>query len=225
MVGRARLLAVCALTSLLAAACAPSGLDVRVTALRDPARSGRTYWLVPAEGHAATDLQYRAVEALAHKALRARGYQLVGRDTEPHLVVLVGYGVGPPQTMGTATTGGATWEPGQPGRSGIITGVGTTGSGPRMSWGGWTRIELFTVYTTWVRLSAVDGRAFAAWQPASEIWSTTARTDARGSDLQVLLPILLASAMDYFANSVPRDVRLVVPFDSQRVEWLARSGQ
>jgi hypothetical protein len=223
MLGRALLLAVCAVTSLVVLACGPTGFDVRVTALRDPARTGRTYWLVPAEGHAATDLQYRTVESLAHKALRARGYQLVGRDTEPHLVVLLGYGVGPPQTVGeiTRTGGGPLTQ--QTFGSRTIGGVGS--SHTRMTWGGWTRTELFTVYTTWLRLSAVDGTAFAARQPASEIWSTTARTDARGSDLQVLLPILLASAMDYFAASVPRDVRLVVPFDSQRVEWLARSGQ
>jgi hypothetical protein len=214
----------CVVAWLLAAACGSNALDVRVTALRDPARTGRTYWLVPAEGHGATQLEFRAVESLVHKALRARGYQQVGRDIEPHLVVLLGYGVGPPQAVVQATQGGARWQPGQPGRSGIITGVGSTATGPRMTWSGWTRVEVFTVYTTWVRLSAVDGKAFAAGRPAGEVWSTTARTEARGSDLQVLLPVLLASAMDYFAANVRRDVRLLVPPDSQRVEWLARSA-
>ena len=225
MLGRSRLLA-CLSLVLLSMGCAPTGRSVEVTALRDPSRSGRTYWLVPGvEGKDATQLEYRAVEALAHKALRARGYQPVGRDTEPHLVVLLGYGVGPPQTVVETThTGGAVKTTGQPGRSSIVTGVGATSTGTRMTWAGWTNIEVFTVHTTWLRLSAVDGKAFAANRPASEIWSTTARTEVRGSDLQVLLPVLLASAMDYFAVNVRHDVRLLVPFDSERVAWLARGG-
>jgi hypothetical protein len=225
MLGRSRLLA-CPVLVLLALACGPSGLDVRVTALRDPARSGRTYWLVSGvDGKDSTQLEYRAVEALAHRALRARGYQLVGRDTEPHLVVLLGYGVGPPQTVvETTRAGGGVKTTEQPGRSSIVTGVGAPPTRTSMTWGGWTHTEVFTVHTTWLRLSAVDGKAFAAHRPASEVWSTTARTDARGTDLQKLLPVLLASAMDYLAVNVRHDVRLVVPSDSERVEWLARSG-
>lgn len=226
MLGRGPLLA-CALLVLLGPGCAPSGLAVHVTALRDPARTGRTYWLVPGvEGKDATQLEYRVVESLAHKALRARGYQLVGRDTEPHLVVLLGYGVGPPQTVvETTRTGGGVKTSEQPGRrSSIVTGVGAAPTHTRMTWGGWTHTEVFTIHTTWLRLSAVDGKAFAAHRQASEIWSTTARTESRGSDLQKLLPVLLASAMDYFAVNVRHDVRLVVPSDSERVEWLARSG-
>ncbi len=192
-------LAACILAaSLVLVACGPTGRDVRVTALRDPARAGRTYWLVPAEGLGPDQLEYRAAESLVHKALRARGYQLVPRDTAPHLVILFGYGVGP----------------------------GGVRSSERVSFSrrDWTRTEVFSVYTTWVRLTAVDGDAFAAHLSAKEVWTTTARTDARGSDLQVLLPVLLASAMDYFAASVPHDVRLLVPLDSERVEWLAGSG-
>lgn len=225
MIGRARLLAG-TLLLFLAPGCAPSGLDVHVTALRDPARSGRTYWLVSGvEGKDSTQLEYRAVEALAHRALRARGYQLVDRDTEPHLVVLLGYGVGLPQTViETTRTGGGVKTTEQPGRSSIVTGVGAPSRSTHMTWGGWTHTEVFTVHTTWLRLSAVDGKAFAAHRPAGEIWSTTARTESRGSDLQELLPVLLASAMDYFAVNARQDVRLVVPSDSARVEWLARSG-
>lgn len=223
--GRA-LVAVASL-ALAAAACAPTGYDVRVTALRDPARAGRTYWLAPGmDGLAETQLEYRALERLVHKALQARGYQPVARDTEPHLVILLGYGVGPPQVV-VSQRRTATYVPGKTTYHAPLAGqagVGSTStSGGSWTWG-WTKAEVFTVQTTWLHLSAVDGKAFAAAQPASEVWTATAVTDTRGVDLSRTLPALLASAMDYFGTTVPRNLRLRVPPDSQRVRWLVGAG-
>lgn len=182
----------CLVALFASAACAPNGLAVRVSALRDPNLVGRTYWLVPGEGGGdPNNLEYRAFAALADRALRARGYQPVDRTTEPHLVIRFDYGIGPPASAIVGLNAFRT--------SAVVT----------------------TAFTSWVRLRAVDGKVAAAGGPAREVWTTTAMTDAPGRDLQGLIPILLAGAMDFFGANAPRAQRVHVPYRSQRVAWLA----
>jgi len=185
-----RALTVCALASLVSLACGHDALTVRVSALRDPSLRGRTYWLVPGKGGADPNhLEYRAFAALADRALRARGYQPVDRATEPHLVIHFDYGVGPPAS---ATVSVNTF---------------------------WNSAVVKTAFTVWVRLSAVEGKAAAGATSAREVWTTTAMTDAPGGNLQNLVPVLLATAMDFFGAAAP-ERRFVVRLRSQRVAWL-----
>jgi hypothetical protein len=181
----------CLVALLATAACGPKGSAVHITALRDPNLVGRTYWLVPGEtGGDANDLEYRAFAALADRALRARGYQQVDRTTEPHLVIRFDYGVGPAASATVKVN---------PFRTGAV---------------------VTTAFIGWVRLSAVEGKAAASGGPAREVWTTTAMTDAAGRDLQGLLPILLAGAMDFLGTNAPRALRVHVPSGSKRVAWL-----
>jgi hypothetical protein len=87
----------CLLVLAFLAGCGPTHHAVHVSALRDPALVGRTYWLMPGQsGVDENQLEYRAFAALAERALRARGYQPVGRTIEPHLVIYFDYGIGRP---------------------------------------------------------------------------------------------------------------------------------
>ncbi len=170
-----RALTVCALASLVSLACGHDEMTVRVSALRDPSLLGRTYWLVPGKGGGDPNhLEYRAFAALADRVLRARGYQPVDRATEPHLVIHFDYGIGPPAS---ATVSLNTF---------------------------WNRAVVKTAFTVWVRLSAVEGKAAAGASSAREVWSTTAMTDAPGGNLQNLVPVLLATAMDRAGSDANR---------------------
>lgn len=66
-----RALAIVVLAALASGACGPKGLEVRVTALRDPARTGRTYWLVPADGLDATKLELTPSRVRARRTVVA----------------------------------------------------------------------------------------------------------------------------------------------------------
>lgn len=187
-----RAVSVCLVALFASPACGPKGLSVQVSALRDPTLVGRTYWLVPGEGGGdANGLEYRAFASLAERALRARGYQPVDRSTEPHLVIRLDYGIGPP---GSATVRVNAFRTGA-----VVT----------------------TAFTSWVRLSAVEGKAAAGGGSGREVWTTTAMTEAPGRDLRGLMPILLAGAMDLFGANTTRAQRVEVPYGSQRVAWLA----
>lgn len=178
-------------------ACAPDGYRVHVTALRDPTLVGRTYWLEPGEfAGDAGGLQYRGFAELADRALRARGYQPVDRATAPHLVIYLDYGIGPPSS--------ATVKVDQ-------------------FFG--TRAVIRTAFTTWVRLSAVEGTRATGARSAREVWSVIATTEAYGRELQTVVPVLLASEMDFFATHAPDGRRLNVPFGSQRVAWLREANR
>lgn len=213
----------CAVALLLVAACGLNNHDVRVSALRDPSQVGRTYWLRPGgEGLEPGQLEYRRFEALVHKALAARGYQRVDARTQPHLVILLGYGVGPPQRQVSRKVGMVTHTKTtrtyQPPLGGL--GVGSYRTSTKKSYLPIPIVEESTRYITWVTLSAVNGPAFVASQPAQEVWTTTAVIESEASDLQTLFPVMLATAMDYIGAHTGRELRIAVPLRSQRVQWL-----
>jgi hypothetical protein len=204
------------LVALLMSGCAKTYSEVRVSAARDPGQVGRTYWLVPyAAGVHEGQLQYRQLAALVDKALAARGYERVDERTEPHLVILLGYGVGPPQTEVKQTSGAipttettTTYRP-PPGG-----GVGST------TFTHFHRTTVSTTYPSWITLSAVNGPAYVASGQLREVWVTTALTYGEEPYAGYLFPVMLASAMDYFGQRIAGEAIVRVPYRSQRVYWL-----
>lgn len=217
----------CALVWALLAAILLGGCQtdhvVRITALRDPSQVGRTYWLLSSqEGVGRGHLEYRLYERLAERALRARGYARVDQDTVPHLVILLDYGVGPPEQK-SKRWGWAVPHKTTKTVSGLknpLTGMSSGSTITTTSWSFGSAQRSWTEYTLWLRLSAVEGRSYIYQRSIQEIWNTVAYTSNQSRDLQRTFPVLLASAMDYFGVGLHGERVVRVPRQSPRVDWL-----
>ena len=201
-----------AVVSLALLGCKTPDHVVRVSALRDPSMVGRTYWLVPGAGIESGQLEFRAFQALVDRALSARGYVRVDEGTEPHLVVRLSYGVGPPLSRMETRRWAA------PGAGGTRDGEWTYRPG-RVSVRSWTE------YTSWLEISASHGPSYLADAEQREVWRIVAYTDTQSRDLRAMFPVLLASAMDYIGRESGQELTLLVPLDSARVQWLRSGGQ
>jgi hypothetical protein len=204
-------------------ACKAADHVVRVSAQRDPGMAGSTYWLVPGmDGVEPGHLEYRAFASLVERSLAARGYVRVDEGTRPHMVLLLSYGVGPPQsksrTRGWAipTTTSTTVQ----GWRSPTTGLSTPSTITTTSWTYGVASASWTEYTSWLRLSALEGGSYLEGRPVREIWNTLAYTDSKSRDLLEIFPVLLAVAMDYFALSSHREIVMHVPQRSPRIKWL-----
>jgi hypothetical protein len=174
------------------------------------------------EGVGRGHLEYRHYERLVDRALHARGYARVGPDTEPHLVVLLDYGVGPPEqkskTWGWAIPHKTTKT--VVGLPNPLTGMSSSSSITTTTWSSGSAHRSWTEYTLWLRLSAVEGRSYVYQRSIQEVWNTVAYTSNQSRDLQWTFPVLLASAMDYFGVDLHGERVVRVPWQSERVDWL-----
>jgi Domain of unknown function (DUF4136) len=209
-----------------------SSYDVHVNGFaQNGAEFGKTYTIISGiNGTTEGDLQFQEAAAYLQTALTQRGYTRPADPNAAALGMLLGYGIGPPQTRVTSYPS-PIWG-GAGGYSTVTTqGKGGKSSttvvyGPALGIVGYnSNVSSYSVYTKSLTVAAVDLRAYRNAKQIKEFWKTEVYTTTNTQDIRRTIPILIAAAAPYFGTNTGKEVDVTLAENSPAVQALTGPGK
>lgn len=185
---------------------------------REGITAGQTYFLAPANKDEEDSLEFEAISKMVERALVSRG---LTRSSEPKgasIVVILDYGIGPPQkelgsysipTFGQTGVSSAT-------TTGTISSTGGVSASTSYtpSFGitaATTRTYSYTTYDRWLRLSAFRTTS----NGPKALWQTEVKSTGSTGDLRTIMPEMAFAGSSYIGTDTGKGVRMKVKKSSK----------
>jgi hypothetical protein len=184
------------------------------------------------KGVDSSDLLFQEFQSYVHRALEVRGFRQAASLADADLAILIGYGVGDPQTdyyQELVPVYGETGVQSSETRSHIESfghfaeAQSRTTYTPRRGVVGYaTRTTRVTTFASFVRLSAVDVEQYRSTGKTVEVWRTTAVSAGPSGDLRAVFPALIAASANALGTSTGRILSVEVAEDSPAMARVAK---
>lgn len=219
-----------ALISLLQACVVGPQYNVHVDSISSPAAALKTkYFLLPGlKGVDASDLQYREYSVYVERALALRGFTKASTIQEANVVILLGYGIGDPETreytyslptygqtgIASANTYGTINSYGN-----TATYSGTTTYTPTYGiTGSTTYTGTSTTFYRFMWLDALDLDEFRKSEKQVPLWKTTVSSTGYSGDLRLVFPILVAASKPHIGSNTGQKMLIILHGGDKRVD-------
>lgn len=204
---------------------------VRVDSLRDasPAAEKNSYLLLPANDKELNldDLQFKEFGAYVQRALKTRGYTIPAKPEDLQVIILMGYGIGEPQThefiysypiFGQTSGGYSTFNASTYGSGGY---ANTTGSIQQMPTfgvvGSGVASGSYTTYQRYLILWATDVDEYKKTGKIKTLWKTTITSEGSSDDLRLVFPYMVTAAIPYIGSNTGRKVTVTLKENDKSV--------
>lgn len=210
---------------------------VQVDSIRDasPSAEKKSYLLLPANDKELNldDLQFKEFGGYVQRALMKKGYTIPGKPEDLQVIILMGYGIGDPQThhfafsypiFGQTGGGYSTFNASTYGSGGY---AHTTGSIQQMPTfgvvGSGIAAGSITTYQRYLILWATDVDEYKKSGKIKTLWKTTVTSEGVSNDLRRVFPVMVTAALPYIGSNTGQKVTIKMKENDEAV--LALKGK
>jgi hypothetical protein len=204
---------------------APPTFNVEVSSLAAPSASTyRTYILLSADPEVDVgDLQFQEFARYIEHALHERGFVVATDESEADVAIMLGYGIGDPNTEQYSY---AVPTFGQTGVSSASSYGNTTYFQPSFGVTGYVPVSgSVTTYRRHIWIGGYDLGHYHETEEAVQIWSTTVTSTGSSGDLRRVFPVMVAAAKPYVATNTQQQRELSLKEDHPEVIRLKGAAQ
>lgn len=204
---------------------------VQVDSIRDasPSAEKKSYLLLPANDKELNldDLQFKEFGGYVQRALTMKGYSIPNKPENLQVIILMGYGIGDPQThhfafsypiFGQTGGGYSTFNASSYGTGGY---ANTTGSIQQMPTfgvvGSGIAAGSFTTYQRYLILWGTDVDEYKKSGKIKTLWKTTVTSEGVSDDLRLVFPIMVTAAMPYIGSNTGHKVTIKLKENDESV--------
>lgn len=230
---------VASVSAMFLGGCASTTIDTSVNSYAAGVpQAGTTYAIIPyTNGQEDVEMKLNSFEFneyanLLEKSFSSKGWSRLPANSQPHMVVVVSYGMGPPNTRqyqysvptygktgsNSYTTGTVTSFGGFTNLNATTTTIPTYGIT-----GSETRLGTITTYDRWLGVSAIDWAEYSRTGKLNRVFDVAVKSTGTGGDLRAVMPYMAMSAGRYAGVNSGRAIMIEHKYDGKEIREFLNS--